>query len=129
MTSAALLQQLEGGRCHLAAKKVIHYTQMKPFRTDLFLFFGILLLTAISLLPFETDVIDIQLHDTYFVFDKITMLVLIAGPLMFLSFLARGLYLRFRNPATNAGLLIGLILLAMIAYRIIPILLTFPKIG
>ena len=63
--------------------------------------------------------VEIQMHDTYFVIDKVSMLVLILGPLTFLIFLVRGLIRKFKSIATNIGLVIGLMLISLITYRII----------
>jgi hypothetical protein len=93
---------------------------MKTFRTDIFIFIGLLILTAIIfLLTIGQSTIDIQFHDTYFVLDKISMTILIIGPLMLLIFLSRGLTRKFKTKGTNIGLIIGLLLIALITYQII----------
>lgn len=93
---------------------------MAQFKNDIIIFAGLLtLLSIVLLLTADQSTIDFQLHDTYFVLDKISMTVLIAGPLMFLIFLIRGLMRRFKAPGANVGLIIGLILIVFITYRVI----------
>ena len=93
---------------------------MGQFKTDIIIFIGLLILGSIVLLlTAGQSTIDIQLHDTYFVLDKISLTVLIIGPLTFLIFLARGLTRKFKTQGTNIGLIIGLILIALITYQVV----------
>jgi hypothetical protein len=93
---------------------------MKQLKIDIVIFIGLLILSSIILLlTAGQSAIDIQLHDTYFVFDKISLTVLIIGPLTFLIFLARGLTTKFNAMGTNIGLIVGLILNALITYQIV----------
>ncbi|MBT1698886.1 hypothetical protein KK083_18475 [Fulvivirgaceae bacterium PWU4] len=93
---------------------------MKKFKTDIIIFSGLLILAlSIVLLTAGQSTIDIQLHDTYFVIDKISLTILIVGPLTLLIFLARALTRKFKTIGTNVGLAIGLILVALITYSVI----------
>jgi hypothetical protein len=67
------------------------------------------------------NTIDIQLHDAYVVVDRVSLTVLILGPLMFVIFLIRGVVNRFKSTTTNIGFIIGVILVSMIMYRLIEI--------
>jgi hypothetical protein len=90
------------------------------YKTDIIIFLGLLTLTFfVWLFAVGESAIDIQLHDTYFVLDNTSLAVLILGPLTFLIFLARGLATKFKSIGANAGLIVGLILLALITYGII----------
>ena len=75
--------------------------------------------SIILLLTIGQSTIDIQLHDTYFVLDKISLTVLIIGPLTFLIFLTRGLTRKFKTKGTNIGLIIGLLLVAVITFYVV----------
>jgi hypothetical protein len=93
---------------------------MRQFKTDIIIFVGLLGIGLIALLlTAGQSTIDIQLHDTYFVIDKISMTVLIIGPLTFLIFLARALTGKFKTKGSNIGLIIGLILVASITLYVI----------
>jgi len=93
---------------------------MKQFKTDIIIFIGFLVLTSIVLLlTIGQSTIDIQLHDTYFVLDKISLTILIIGPLTFMIFLTRGLTRKFKTKGTNIGLIIGLILVAVITFYVV----------
>jgi hypothetical protein len=93
---------------------------MRQFKTDIIIFVGLLGITLIALLlTAGQSTVDIQLHDTYFVIDKISMTVLIIGPLTFLIFLARALTRKFKTKGSNIGLIIGLILVAVITLYVI----------
>jgi hypothetical protein len=93
---------------------------MKSYKTDLIIFlFLILLALVLVLLPAQNT---IQLHDTYFVIDKLSLAILFFGPLTFLIFLIRGLATKFNSITSNAGLIIGLMLLAWLSYGVIGIL-------
>jgi hypothetical protein len=93
---------------------------MKQFKTDIIIFIGLLFLALIILLlTIGQSTIDIQLHDTYFVLDKISLIILIIGPLTFVIFLARGLTTKFKAVLANIGLIIGLILVALITFYIV----------
>jgi hypothetical protein len=90
---------------------------MGQFKTDIIIFIGLLVFASIVLLlTIGQSTFDIQLHDTYFVLDKISLTILIVGPLTFLIFLTRGLTRTFKTKATNIGLIIGLILIAVITF-------------
>ena len=65
--------------------------------------------------------IDIQLHDTYFVFGWPEKVILTIAPSIFLFFFFRGLKNRFRSIQINLGLMIGLVLIELIIFKIIQI--------
>ncbi len=91
---------------------------MKHFRTDIIIFIALLVPAAIVFATTSgQSVIDIQLHDTYFVLDKTTAAVLMIGPPMFLIFFIRALIQKFKTIGPNVGLMMGLIILASITYR------------
>ena len=93
---------------------------MGQFKTDIIIFMGLLILGSIVLLLTAGQrTIDIQLHDTYFILDKLSLTVLIIGPLTFLIFLTRGLTKNFKTKGPNIGLIIGLILIALITYHVV----------
>jgi hypothetical protein len=93
---------------------------MKQFRTDIIIFIGILILSSVVLLlTVDESVIDIQLHDTYFVLDKITAIVLITEPLMFLVFFIRAFTQKFTAIGSNIGLIVALLFFALITYQIV----------
>ena len=90
---------------------------MRQIKTDLNIFIALVVVSLIPLLlTAGQSTIDIQLHDTYFVIDKISMTVLIIGPLTFLIFFARSLTGKFKAKGPNIGLIIGLILVAVTTF-------------
>lgn len=96
--------------------------QMRQFKTDIIIFLGVVFFSLVALLlTAGQSSIEIQLHDTYFVIDKISMTVLIVGPLTFLIFLARGFRSKFKTKGTNVGLIIGLILVSVITFYVVRI--------
>jgi hypothetical protein len=93
---------------------------MRQFKTDIIIFLGLMVISiVVLLLTAGQSTFDIQLHDTYFVIDKISMMVLIIGPLMFLVFLSRALTRKFKTMGPNIGLIIGLILVAVITLYVV----------
>src|SRR4051812_41519483 len=96
--------------------------QMRQFKTDIIIFLGVVFFClVVLLLTAGQSSIDIQLHDTYFVIDKISMTVLIAGPLTFLIFLTRGFRRKFKTKGTNIGLILGLMLVSVITFHFVRI--------
>jgi hypothetical protein len=96
---------------------------LKQYKTDLIIFLVLLSLAFVFLVAtVGQSTIDIQLHDTYFVLDKISMTILVLGPLTFIIFLARGLASKFKSIGSNTGLIIGLALVTLIAYQNIALL-------
>ena len=92
---------------------------MRLITTDLIIFLALFVVIFVVLIvTAEMTVIDIQLHDTYYVIDKTSAIVLILGPLTFLIFLARGLTTKFRSIPSNFGLMIGLLLVAAITFYV-----------
>jgi hypothetical protein len=90
---------------------------MREVKTDIIIFLGLVVISlVVLLLTGGQSTVDIQLHDTYFVIDKISMTVLIIGPLTFLIFLARALTRKFKTKGPNIGLIMGLILVAIITF-------------
>jgi uncharacterized membrane protein len=101
---------------------------MKNLRTDSIIV-GILLVAAAGVW-FATSgnsTIDIQLHDSYFVFDKSLLIALIFGPLAFLIFLFRALAQRLKNISTNILLAIALVIVSIITYHIIQVQKDYAK--
>jgi ABC-type multidrug transport system permease subunit len=93
---------------------------MRQLSTDIIIFLGLVLISLIALLlTAGQSTIDIQLHDTYFVIDKLSMTTLIIGPLTFLIFLARALARKFKTKGSNIGLIMGLILVAAITFYLV----------
>lgn len=93
---------------------------MKQFKTDIIISIGLLILTlAVLLLTVGQSTIDIQLHDTYFVIDRISLTVAIIGPLTFFIFLIRAFIKKFKTKGANIGLIIGLILVAVITFYVV----------
>jgi glucose uptake protein GlcU len=93
---------------------------MHRYKTDIRIIIGLLVFALIIFLVTSgQSTIDVQLHDTYFVVDNLSLAALLIGPLMFLIFLARALATRFENKLVNIALAIGLILVAVITYQAI----------
>jgi len=86
---------------------------------DLLIFLSLVLFTA-AVLSFGVtqSTIDIQLHDTYFVLDKLTFAVLILGPITILIFLPLAAVRNFKSVGTNIALIFGLMLVAVICYSV-----------
>ena len=86
---------------------------------DLIIFFSLVLLTA-SILMFAVSQtsIEIQLHDTYFILDRMTLAVLILGPMTILVFLPLAAVRKFKSIGTNIALIFGLMLVAVICYSV-----------
>jgi hypothetical protein len=86
---------------------------------DLTIFLSLILLTAaILLFAVNQTAIDIQLHDTYFVLDRMTLAVLILGPMTILIFLPLAAVREFKSIGTNIALIFGLMLVAVICYSV-----------
>src|SRR5688572_5641696 len=86
---------------------------------DLIIFLTLVLLTAaILMFTVNQTSIDIQLHDTYFVLDRMTLAVLILGPMTILIFLPLAAMRKFKSIGTNIALILGLMLVAVICYSI-----------
>lgn len=93
---------------------------MKEFKPEILIFIGILIFPAIGLLlTVGQTAIDIQLHDTYYILDKLSLAIIMIGPLTFLIFLARAIPRKFKTKATNIALSAGLILVALMTYQAI----------
>jgi|SRR6187402_747625 len=86
---------------------------------DLIIFLSLVLLTAVILsFGVSQTSIDIQLHDTYFVLDRMTLAVLILGPMTILIFLPLAAVRQFKSIGTNIALIFGLMLVAVICYSV-----------
>ncbi|HEY5918332.1 MAG TPA: hypothetical protein VIU13_13045 [Chryseolinea sp.] len=86
---------------------------------DLIIFLSLVLLTAAILLFAVTQTsIEIQLHDTYLVLDRMTLAVLILGPMTILIFLPLAAMRKFKSMGTNIALVFGLMLVAVICYSV-----------
>ena len=93
---------------------------MKRNVSDLTIFLCIVFLTiAISLFSVNETTIDIQFHDTYFAVDRLTLAIITLGPLLFIVFLPLAAARKFKSTGTNAALIIGLVLIAVICYSAI----------
>lgn len=99
------------------------FKMMRRLKTDILIFIAILLLALIifSSKSGQTSV-DIQVHDTYYVIDKISLTILIVGPVTFLIFLIRGIRTKFKLKEVNIGFIVGLLLLIFDAIFIIRLL-------
>lgn len=92
---------------------------MRQLKTDILIFIAILLLALIIFFSISGQAsVDIQVHDTYYVIDKISLTALIIGPITFLIFLIRGIRTSFKLKGANIGLIVGLLLLMKITYLI-----------
>ena len=86
---------------------------------DLIIFLTLVMLTAaILMFTVNQTSIDIQLHDTYFVLDRMTLAVLILGPMTILIFLPLAAMRKFKSMGTNIALIFGLMLVAVICYSV-----------
>jgi hypothetical protein len=86
---------------------------------DLIIFLSLILLTAaILMFAVSQSSIDIQLHDTYFVLDRMTLAVLILGPMTILIFFPLAAVRKFKSIGTNIALIFGLMLVAVICYSV-----------
>ena len=63
--------------------------------------------------------IEVQLHDIDIVIDKLSFTILILAPLASLVFLPIAAMRRFNSISTNAGLIVGLVLAAVLCYSAI----------
>jgi hypothetical protein len=79
-------------------------------------------LTIAAILIFTLTIgersIDIQLYDTYFVLTALEKIILIVGPLAFLTFLSLALTRKFKTTSTNIGLIIALVLISLIIFQV-----------
>jgi hypothetical protein len=93
---------------------------MRQYKTDIIICLGLVVVSLVILLfTAGQSTVDVQLHDTYFVIDKISMTVLIIGPLMFIIFFVRALMGNFRAKGPNIGFIIGLLLAAVITLYVV----------
>ena len=67
----------------------------------------------------STASIEFQLHDIELVIDKISLTILIWAPLLCIVFLPLAATKRFNSISTNAGLIVGLVLVAVLCYSAI----------
>lgn len=67
--------------------------------------------------------IDVQIHDTYFVFDWTSWTLLIIGPVTFFYFLGRGIARKFSTIGTNVGLVVGQVAVLLIVFKLFQMLL------
>jgi len=86
-------------------------------KKDIIIFAILTLAATLILFIVGQSGIDIQLHDTYIELDKISLVVLIIGPLTFLAFLLLALTRKFMTTWTNTGLIIGLCMVSLIFFR------------
>lgn len=92
---------------------------MKRYILDMIVFAA---LTIVAILIFTLTLgqnsIDMQIHDTYFVLTAPEIIILIVGPLAFLTFLSLGLTRKFKTTSTNIGLIIALVLISLIIFQV-----------
>ena len=94
------------------------YPVMKENKTEAVIFLALISLTLVIWL-LAPGAIEIQLHDDYFIIDKISFVILLVGPITLAIFLTRRLTGRFTSVWTTVGLIVGLLMVAMIIYRVI----------
>jgi hypothetical protein len=95
---------------------------LRAYLKDLYIFISLVLVVfLIWVFTVGQSTIDIQLYDTYFVIDGLSAIMLVLGPLIFLVFLTRAVVTKFKSIGANIGLIIGLILIALITFRLIEI--------
>jgi hypothetical protein len=103
---------------------VMHIEMRQKVTKELYWVFGAGLLTGIIALSifgyrvFDPTPIDIQLHDTYFVFPKSFLLTIIFIGLLTASYITRGIYFKLDNKIINGilALLLLVIFIAQIMY-------------
>lgn len=95
----------------------INLESKKIIKSDLILIVGLLILYGLILLLTKGQS-EISIHDTYFVFDKVSLFVFVIGPLWFLLFLIRAWRNMFSQLSTNIGLFIGVLLMSRFIYTI-----------
>ena len=87
---------------------------------DLIIFLSLVFIAlAISLFVVNQTTVEIQMHDTYFVIDRLTLTVLLVGPLTVLTFFPIAAIRKFNSVGTNVALIFGLVLIAVICYSIV----------
>lgn len=91
-------------------------------RTQIDIAIFVLLLAAavaIAHITVGATPIEIQLHDTYLMIDKFSFALLVFAPLVSIVFLPLASVRGFQSVSTNAGLIIGLVLAAVLCYSAI----------
>lgn len=98
---------------------------MKLFLKDLIVF-GLVLCASLVLWNTFMGItaLDIQLHDTYFVFDASAWTFLVGGITTLLYFLALGIRRKFSTTGANIGLIAGLLAFSFILFNFLRILLS-----
>ncbi|HMG90571.1 MAG TPA: hypothetical protein VK589_10935 [Chryseolinea sp.] len=87
---------------------------------DLIIFLSLVFIAvAISLSVVNQTTVEIQMHDTYFVIDRLALMVLLIGPLTVLTFFPIAAIRKFNSIGTNVALIFGLVLIAVICYSIV----------
>lgn len=64
------------------------------------------------------DVQEVQLHDSYFVFDPFEFAFVTVGPVLFLSFLVRGIRTKFKERLTRIFFGLGIAIVALVVVEI-----------
>lgn len=87
--------------------------------------FALVLTTVILFASFFVGMtaVDIQLHDTYFIFDTASWIFLIVGTATFLFFLTLGISRKFSTLTSIVGLIAGLVFMFFILLKILQMLL------
>lgn len=86
---------------------------------DIIILLSFFALGLLVVLVIGKEPVSIQLHDTYFVIEGLTVAIFLTGPLFFVTFLVKALRQKFRPVTTNVGLVVGVVLMAIICYYII----------
>lgn len=88
----------------------------RHYLIDSFVFLALIFTTIcfVSMTKGQSTV-SVQMDDSYFVVDKFRAIVLVIGPVTFVTFLLLGLTRRFKVITSNIGLVIGLLLIILIA--------------
>ena len=87
---------------------------MNPLKKDLLIFISLLLTSAIAWIATQGRIVDIQLHDTYYVLDNTFTTITVLGLLLFLIFMIRAVRLKFKSWSTNLGMVLGLMLVTWV---------------
>lgn len=91
---------------------------MKLWTKDILMCVAIALgIVLIYIIVIGNTAIDIQLHDTTFVFDGVYLALVAVGPLTFIIFLSMALTRKFRVAWINVGFIVGLLLISLIIFR------------
>jgi hypothetical protein len=91
---------------------------MHSYRTDIYIFFSILILCSAISLASGGSVIDVQLYDTYIVVPRYQLMLILVSIVTFFVFLIRCLLTRFKILSANIFFGFGCFIFAYCAWRI-----------